>query len=180
MTRAGKQAAAMGSLTDQAALDHAAKVIGIGAVKYADLSKNRTSDYVFDWDAMLALDGNTAPYMQYAYARVQSVFRRAELRQDQAAALQVGELREASEQRLAVALLRLQEVAEQMVAEGMPHYLCTYLYELANLFMRFYENCPILKAPADLRDSRLALCAHMATVVQQGLTLLGIETLEQM
>lgn len=180
IARAAKQATDMGSLTEPKALAHAANVIGIGAVKYADLSKNRTSDYVFDWDAMLALDGNTAPYMQYAYARVQSLFRRAGISQEQAHALQVGELVDVSEQRLAVALLRLQEVSEQMAAEGMPHYLCTYLYELANLFMRFYENCPILKAPADVRDSRLALCAHMASVVQTGLNLLGIDTLEQM
>jgi len=180
VARAAKQANDMGSLSDPKALAHAANVIGIGAVKYADLSKNRTSDYVFDWDAMLALDGNTAPYMQYAYARVQSLFRRAGITQAQARALQVGDLADVSEQRLAVALLRLQEVSEQMAGEGMPHYLCTYLYELANLFMRFYENCPILKAPQETRDSRLALCAHMARVVQSGLNLLGIETLEQM
>lgn len=180
VSRAATQVAAMGSLDDPEAQANAAAIIGIGAVKYADLSKNRTSDYVFDWDAMLALDGNTAPYMQYAYARVQSVFRRAEITQAEADALQVGELADVNEQRLAVALLRLQEVAEQMVAEGMPHYLCTYLYELANLFMRFYEHCPILKAAPEVRASRLALCAHMATVVKQGLALLGIETLEQM
>lgn len=180
ISRAAAQAAEIGSLEDPDALAHAARVIGVGAVKYADLSKNRTSDYVFDWDAMLALDGNTAPYMQYAYARVQSVFRRAEISQAQASALGVGELADVNEQRLAVALLRLQEVTEQMAAEAMPHYLCTYLYELANLFMRFYEHCPILKAAPQVRDSRLALCAHMAAVVQQGLALLGIEVLEQM
>ncbi|MCZ6618531.1 MAG: arginine--tRNA ligase [Gammaproteobacteria bacterium] len=155
-----------------------ARVVGIGAVKYADLSKNRTSDYHFDWDQMLAFEGNTAPYLQYAYTRVQSVFRRGNIDVDSL----TGEItpQEPDERTLAVKLLRFQEVLEQVAADAYPHYLCTYLYELASQFMRFYEACPVLSAPGETRVSRLLLCERVAETLKNGLGLLGIETVERM
>jgi arginyl-tRNA synthetase len=161
-------------------IEDAASAIGIGAVKYADLSKNRTSDYVFDWDAMMSFDGNTAPYLQYAYARIQSIFTRGEVSPSEAATLQVTALTEPAEHQLAATLLRLQEVVEQSVAEGMPHYLCTYLYEVASRFMTFYEACPILKSQGGVRESRLALSRHTGAVLHGGLDLLGIKTVDRM
>ncbi|MAT83149.1 MAG: arginine--tRNA ligase [Gammaproteobacteria bacterium] len=155
-----------------------ARVIGIGAVKYADLSKNRTSDYVFDWDQMLSFDGNTAPYLLYAYSRIRSVFRRGEVDED---ALTGDVLLAAPEEHtLAVTLLRLQETLESVAADGFPHLLCGYLYELAVQFMRFYEACPILTAEGDVRASRLLLCRRTAETLKTGLNLLGIETVERM
>ena len=158
--------------------DRVARAVGIGAVKYADLSKNRTSDYVFDWDTMLSFDGNTAPYLQYAYARIRSIFRRAGVSPEglEAAPAVV----EPEERRLAVLLLRFQETLEQVASEALPHLLCTYLYELASRFMRFYEACPVLDAPGASRESRLKLCALTAETLQRGLDLLGIETVERM
>lgn len=155
-----------------------ARVVGIGAVKYADLAKNRTSDYHFDWDQMLAFEGNTAPYLQYAYTRVQSVFRRGNIDVESL----TGETApsEPAERTLAVTLLRFQEVLEQVAADAYPHYLCTYLYELASQFMRFYEACPVLTAPGEVRDSRLHLCLRVAETLKNGLGLLGIETVERM
>jgi len=155
-----------------------ARVVGIGAVKYADLSKNRTSDYVFDWDQMLSFDGNTAPYLQYAYTRIRSVFRRGSV---DAAALSGPILLEAPEEHaLAVTLLRLQETVEQATEDGHPHYLCGYLYDLATQFSRFYEACPILNAPEAQRLSRLLLCRRAGDTLATGLGLLGIETVERM
>jgi arginyl-tRNA synthetase len=155
-----------------------ARVVGIGAVKYADLSKNRTSDYVFDWDQMLSFEGNTAPYLQYAYSRIKSLFRRGEIDPDTLD----GEitLNTAEEHNLGVTLLRLQEVLEQVAAEGFPHYLCAYLYDLATSFTRFYEACPVLSAAPPLRSSRLQLCRHTAATLRHGLDLLGIATVERM
>jgi len=169
-----------GQLTDPEDIDAAARAIGIGAVKYADLSKNRTSDYVFDWDTMMSFEGNTAPYLQYAYARIQSIFARGEVSAQDADSLQVQELAAPAEHQLATTVLRVQEVVEQSVAEGMPHYLCTYLYELASRFMTFYEACPILKSTGVQRQSRLALAAQTADVLRGGLDLLGIETVDRM
>jgi arginyl-tRNA synthetase len=155
-----------------------ARVVGIGAVKYADLSKNRTSDYVFDWDQMLSFDGNTAPYLQYAYSRIQSIFRRGEVNPDQ---LTGDVLLAAEEERaLAVILLRLQEVLEQVAQEGFPHLLCAWLYELATVFMRFYEACPILSSEEPARSSRLLLCRITAERLSLGLSLLGIGTVPRM
>lgn len=155
-----------------------ARVVGIGAVKYADLSKNRTSDYVFDWDQMLSFDGNTAPYLQYAYSRIQSIFRRGEV---DVAALAGPVLLAAEEERaLAVILLRLQEVLEQVAREGYPHLLCAWLYELATAFMRFYEACPILNADEPSRTARLNLCRITAERLSLGLSLLGIGTVPRM
>lgn len=160
--------------TDEIA--HIGEVVGIGAVKYADLSKNRTSDYIFDWDSMLSFEGNTAPYLQYAYTRVQSVFRKAGTWDNNAAIT----LNEAMEQQLAVELLKFEDVLDSVANTSYPHYLAAYLYQIATLFSRFYEACPILKADEATRNSRLQLTSLTGKTLQQGLVLLGIETLETM
>ena len=152
------------------------QTVGIGAVKYADLSKNRTSDYVFDWDSMLSFEGNTAPYLQYAYTRVQSVFRKAG--EWDAAAQTV--LSEPLEKQLAVELLKFEDVLQNAADTAYPHYLAAYLYQVATLFSRFYEACPILKAEGEARNSRLQLAKLTGDTLKQGLELLGIETLEVM
>jgi arginyl-tRNA synthetase len=155
-----------------------ARVVGIGAVKYADLSKNRTSDYIFDWDQMLSFEGNTAPYLQYAYSRTKSIFRRGEI--DPSALRGSIKPLTPQEHALAVILVRLQEVLEQVAADGYPHFLCGYLYDVASTFTRFYEVCPILAAEGSTRESRLLLCQRTAETLQLGLGLLGIETVERM
>jgi arginyl-tRNA synthetase len=157
-----------------------AEVVGIGAVKYADLSQNRLSDYVFSWDKMLSLDGNTAPYMQYAYARVKSIFRRGECDESELAEAGI-ELADPAERALAVKLAQLPETIDAVARECMPSLLCTYLFELAGAYMSFYERCPVLKAETKAgKLSRLALCALTARTIKQGLELLGIDVLEQM
>jgi len=155
-----------------------ARAVGIGAVKYADLSKNRTSDYVFDWNQMLSLEGNTAPYLQYALTRILSVFRRAGL--DRREVQAPPSLAHEAERALGIELLRLQEVLEQLAQDGYPHHLCSYLHELAGKFMTFYEQCPILRSEEPLRSERLMLSAQTAAVLEQGLQLLGIATVERM
>ena len=157
-------------------MDRVARAVGIGAVKYADLSKNRTGDYVFDWNAMMSFEGNTAPYLQYAYARIQSLFQRGQV--DAAALTGAPTIREAEEHALALQVARFQETLEQVAATVMPHHLCTYLYDLASAFMRFYERCPVLDS--EFRDDRLLLCRHTAATLSRGLDLLGIETVERM
>ncbi|MEG3128188.1 arginine--tRNA ligase [Pantoea cypripedii] len=160
-------------------LQDLAEVVGIGAVKYADLSKSRTTDYVFDWDNMLAFEGNTAPYMQYAYTRVLSVFRKAGIDAD---SLQ-GEivLTEEREAQLATRLLQFEEVITQVARDGTPHVMCAYLYDLAGQFSGFYEHCPILSAEDEqVRNSRLQLAALTAKTLKQGLDTLGIKTVERM
>jgi arginyl-tRNA synthetase len=157
-----------------------ARVVGLGAVKYADLLPNRQSDYVFSWDKMLALQGNTAPYLQYAYARIKSIFRKADaesaIRNPQSAfALAAPE-----EIVLAKHLLNFGLTLEAVAEEYRPNFLCNYLFELAGNFTSFYENCPVLKADDATRDSRLALCDLTARVLKQGLDVLGIEVVEQM
>lgn len=157
-----------------------ARVIGLGAVKYADLLPNRQSDYIFSWDKMLALSGNTAPYLQYAYARIKSIFRKAEKEGVgyQPSALSLGQPAELA---LAKHLLNFGGVLEAAADEYRPNFICTYLFELAGHFTSFYENCPVLKADsAEVRASRLALCDLTARVLKQGLEVLGIEVLEQM
>ncbi|MGA0804992.1 MAG: arginine--tRNA ligase [Pseudohongiellaceae bacterium] len=154
-----------------------ARTIGIAAVKYADLSKNRNSDYMFDWDSMLALDGNTAPYLLYAYARIRSIFRRAGLDPDARHTVAVAA---AEEKALALKLLQFTEVVETLAQDCLPNQLCLYLYELSGIFMRFYEACPVLKAEGTERESRLGLCQLSALTLKQGLELLGITPLEQM
>ena len=163
---------------DEAEVDRISRVVGIGAVKYADVSKNRASDYVFDWDTMLNFDGNTAPYLQYAYARIQSLFRRGDV--DPSGLTDVPVISNETERRLGVALLRFQETLEQVASEALPHYLSGYLYGLAGDFMKFYETCPVLDAPAPVRDHRLKLCALTGETLQRGLGLLGIETVDRM
>ena len=152
------------------------QTVGIAAVKYADLSKNRTSDYVFDWEAMLSFEGNTAPYLQYAYTRVQSVFRKAGEWPQNAAVVLDAPL----EKQLAVELLKFEDVLQSVAETLYPHYLAAYLYQVATLFSRFYEACPILKAEGETRNSRLQLAKLTGETLKQGLDLLGIDTLEVM
>ena len=154
--------------------------LGIGAVKYSDLSKNRTTDYVFDWDAMLSFEGNTAPYLQYAYTRTQSIFAKAGV--DENSVNAEVSIEHEAEKALALHLLQFQDAIEIVVRDATPHILCAYMYDLASLFSRFYEACPILKddVTSEQRNSRLSLCALSAKTLQQGLDLLGIETLAQM
>jgi arginyl-tRNA synthetase len=157
-----------------------ARKVGIGAVKYADLSKNRTSDYIFNWDSMLSFEGATAPYLQYAYTRVQSIFRKAGV---DANSLNAGiVIEQAQEKALAIKLIQFEEVLDQMISDATPHVLCGYLYELASLYMSFYEACPVLKDGVDpaIKDSRLMLCNLVAKTLAKGLDLLGIEVMEQM
>ncbi|ANG93265.1 arginine--tRNA ligase [Enterobacteriaceae bacterium 155047] len=161
-------------------LEKLANVVGIGAVKYADLSKNRTTDYVFDWDNMLAFEGNTAPYMQYAYTRVLSVFRKANIDESTLdhALVVINEDREAQ---LAARLLQFEETLTVVAREGTPHVMCAYLYDLAGLFSGFYEHCPILTAEnEEIRNSRLKLAQLTAKTLKLGLDTLGIETVERM
>ncbi len=154
--------------------------VGIGSVKYADLSKTRTNDYIFNWDSMLSFEGNTAPYLQYAYTRVQSIFRKAEC--DPTTLSSNILIQSEQEKNLAIKLLQFSEVLDQVAREAIPHVLCTYLYELASLYMTFYEACPILKEgiTEDLRNSRLRLCHLVARTIEKGLDLLGIEVMERM
>jgi arginyl-tRNA synthetase len=155
-----------------------ARTVGIGAVKYADLSKNRTTDYVFDWNTMLSFEGNTAPYLQYAVTRIRSLFRRGEI--DAADLHGAPVLEEPAERALALSLARFQEVVDDVAAEAMPHLLCSYLMELAAHYMRFYEQCPVLSATDGVRRSRLLLCQRVVLTLEQGLALLGIGTVERM
>ena len=155
-----------------------AEIIGIGAVKYADLSKNRTSDYVFDWDQMLSFDGNTAPYLQYAYSRTRSIFSRGDV---DVAALPEHVVSEGEpERRLAVAIAGYQDLLEQVAQEGYPHQLCAYLYDLAGRFTQFYEQCPILTSDDAVKTRRLTLTKQTGDVLANGLTLLGIRVAERM
>ena len=153
-----------------------AHAVGIGAVKYSDLAKDRISDYVFSWDKMLAMDGNTAPYLQYAYARIRSIFRKAG---DRAATGPIA-IESPFEAALARHILRLGEVIEQVDRELKPHILCTYLYELAVHFSAFYENCPVLQSAEPARSSRLSLCAVTSDTMALGLNLLGIDHPDQL
>ncbi|MGD0251071.1 MAG: arginine--tRNA ligase [Verrucomicrobiota bacterium] len=157
-----------------------ARVVGIGAVKYADLLPNRQSDYIFSWDKMLALNGNTAPYLQYAYTRIKSLFRKAMETSNIEHRTSNIELTKAKEIALAKHLLNFGLTLEAVAEEFRPNFLCNFLYELAGKFTAFYENCPVLKADDATRASRLALCDLTARVLKQGLEVLGFETVEQM
>lgn len=161
-----------------------ARRIGIGAVKYADLSRERKGNYVFSWDNMLAFQGNTAPYMMYAYARIRSIYRKSAERfgSPDVYAGEVGLTLPAAEERaLALRLLRFREILTGLAADLKPHTLCNYLYELAADFMRFYESCPVIAAPDDpTRLSRMRLCDLTARTLKVGLALLGIEVVERM
>ena len=154
-----------------------ARVVGLGALKYADLSNNRQSDYIFDWDKMLALQGNTAPYLQYAYTRVRSIFRKVDAPDFTKVELQ---LKAPEELALAKHLMNFGQTLEMVAQDYRPNFLCNYLFELAGHFSRFYEACPVLKAEAAERDSRLALCELSARVLSSGLDALGIEVTEVM
>lgn len=155
-----------------------AHAVGIGSVKYADLSLNRTTDYVFSWEKMLSFEGNTAPYLQYSCVRVKSIFRKGGL--DEAEPRGAIALTEPAERRLAVKLVQFGETVHGVAVECYPNHLCGYLYELAEAFMRFYESCPVLKAEEAVRTSRLLLALLTARTIEQGLELLGIETVERM
>jgi len=157
-----------------------ARVVGIGAVKYADLLPNRQSDYVFSWDKLLALNGNTAPYLQYAYARIRSIFRKSGETSNTEHRTPNTELNAPEEIALARQLLNFGVVLEAAATEYRPNFVCNYLYDLAGLFARFYESCPVLKSDEASRASRLALCDLTARVLKQGLDALGIECLERM
>jgi arginyl-tRNA synthetase len=159
---------------DDAARAEVARMIGIGAVKYADLSTDRIKDYVFDWDRMLAFEGNTAPYLQYAHARICSIFRRAGV--DRTVVRGNGiSLGEAQERQLAQRLLAFPSALADTMASYSPHKLCTYLFDLAQDFTSFYEHCPVVKADEPVRTSRLALCDVTARTIEHGLGLLGID-----
>jgi arginyl-tRNA synthetase len=157
-----------------------ARMIGIGAVKYSDLSTDRVKDYIFDWDRMLSFDGNTAPYLQYAHARICSIFRRAEI--DRSSVRGVApQLADPRERSLALRILRFDSAVWEMIDTLSPHKLCTYLFDLATDFTSFYEHCPVLKADDEsTRLSRLMLCDATARTMEQGLALLGIRAPEQM
>jgi arginyl-tRNA synthetase len=151
--------------------------IGLGAVKYADLLPNRQSDYVFSWDKMLSLQGNTAPYLLYAYTRIQSIFRKAGSNGIDPSALRV-----TADEELALAkkLMEFGTILDQVAEDYRPNLLCNYLFELAGLFSRFFESCPVLKSEAAVRASRLVLCELTARVLGQGLKILGIRTTDVM
>ena len=159
-----------------------AHAVGVGSVKYADLSKDRVSDYVFSWEGMLSLDGNTAVYLQYAHARIQSIFRRAVERGVTVSRPFTAPvaLTEPAELALAKHVLRFGDVVELVARELKPHHLCTYLYELATRFSGFFENCPVLQSEGGVRDGRLTLCEAAGRTLAAGLDLLGIEHPDQM
>jgi arginyl-tRNA synthetase len=177
--RAAAAAAERDQGLDEAARDEVARALGVGAVKYADLSTDRTRDYVFDWDRMLAFEGNTGPYLQYAHARIRSVFRRAGEAAPAPGTVPV--LGEAAERALALALLGFGEAVEGALSAWSPSRLCAYLFDLAGAFTTFYETCPILQAPdAETRSSRLVLADVTGRVLARGLDMLGIVAPEQM
>lgn len=158
-----------------------ARAVGIGALKYADLSNDRLRDYAFDWDRMLSFDGNTAPYLQYARARIRSIFRRAEQEEGPGVGAGAVVIAEPTERALALQLLSFDGAVQQTADLLQPHRLCTYLFDLASAFTTFYEHCPVLRAESDeQRSSRLALCDVTARVLARGLDLLGIEAPDRM
>ncbi len=160
--------------------DEIGRVLGIGALKYAELSSDRIKDYVFDWDRMLSFEGNTAPYLQYAHARICSIFRRGGVERAAVRGV-VPSLQEPQERALALQLLQFDTSVHDTLDKFSPHKLCTYLFELAQTFTAFYEACPVLKDGYEAtRQSRLALCDLTARVLQQGLALLGIDAPERM
>ncbi|HUE58011.1 MAG TPA: arginine--tRNA ligase, partial [Acidimicrobiales bacterium] len=167
---------------DPAERGEVARMVGIGAVKYADLSTDRIRDYVFDWDRMLAFDGNTGPYLQYARVRCLSIFRRGEIDPTPYSAGTIPiVLGEPAERDLALQVSAFPEALQSAIDTWSPHKLCSYLFDVAGTYTTFFENCPVLKAPDPaVRESRLALCAITASVLGAGLGVLGIETPERM
>ena len=167
------------ALSDQEKTD-VIEAVGIGSVKYADLSKNRTTDYVFDWDNMLSFEGNTAPYMQYAYTRIRSIFNRSQIDLSEVEQAQLS-ITDEKERALAIKLLQFEEAIQIVAKDGTPHVLCAYLYELAGVFSSFYEHCPILNnEDQQVKLSRLKLALLTERTLKQGLDLLGIKTVEKM
>ena len=167
------------ALSDQEKAD-VIEAVGIGSVKYADLSKNRTTDYVFDWDNMLSFEGNTAPYMQYAYTRIRSIFNRSQIALSEVEQAQLS-ITDEKERALAIKLLQFEEAIQIVAKDGTPHVLCAYLYELAGVFSSFYEHCPILNnEDQQIKLSRLKLALLTERTLKQGLDLLGIKTVEKM
>jgi arginyl-tRNA synthetase len=158
------------------------EAVGIGAVKYADLSQNRSSDYRFDVDKMTSTEGNTATYMQYAYARNRSILRKSEVDEAQLrASPPLPDLSTPHERALALQLLRFSEALEAAAADYRPNLITAYLWDLSRVYSGFFQNCPVLRAPTpELRQSRLLLCDLTARVIRQGLDLLGIRTIERM
>lgn len=163
-------------------LSRVGDVVGIGAVKYADLCQNRTSDYVFNWEKMMAMEGNTATYMQYAYARNRSIFRKGELNPDNYRNASIPVLLDTVEERgLALQLFRFEEALTLALVDYKPSLITSYLWDVAKAYSGFFQNCPVLKAPNEgVRQSRLLLCDLTARVLKQGLELLGISVLEKM
>jgi arginyl-tRNA synthetase len=155
-----------------------ARIVGLGAVKYADLLPNRQSDYTFSWEKMLSFQGNTAPYLQNAYVRIQAIFRKAGESLDSGSA--TIELVEQAELALSKKLLQFGEALPLVLEDYRPNLLANYLFELATIYHGFYESCPVLKSEGATRTSRLALCDATARVLKQGLDLLGIEAPERM
>ncbi|MBW4421382.1 MAG: arginine--tRNA ligase [Myxacorys californica WJT36-NPBG1] len=159
---------------------HTSQIVGISAVKYADLSQNRTSNYIFSFDKMLALQGNTAPYMLYAYVRIQGISRKGQIDFDNLGSDLKILLQEETEFALARHLLQLDEMIDQVSQDLMPNRLCQYLFELSQKFNQFYDRCPVLQAETSVRTSRLVLCDLTARTLKLGLSLLGIGVLERM
>ena len=160
--------------------ERVAAAVGVGALKYADLSNDRIKDYVFDWDRMLALDGNTAPYLMYSYARIRSIFRKGKVDFDSFETTQVA-VSEAEERALVLALLQFPAVVASVAESLEPHRLCTWLYEVATRYHRFFERCPVLRAKSErVLAGRLALCKLTALTLERGLDLLGIRCVERM
>ena len=178
--RAGKLVKEKNPESSTEKINEIAQKVGIGAVKYADLSKTRTNDYIFDWDAMLSFEGNTAPYLQYAYTRIRSIFRKADLDADNFKGNI--SISEPQEKALALKLVQFGEILQQVADDAYPHILCNYLYDIASTYMTFYEHCPVLKQGIDpaIRESRLAISQITARTIACGLELLGIDVMEQM
>ena len=181
-----ERAAAVVAETDRAGLDeaarqHVAETVGIGAIKYADLSQNRTTDYVFSFNKMLQLTGNTAAYMQYAVARVEGICAKGEVDREAVRAGSTCVLLQAPQERaLALALVRFAEALEDVEVDNRPNLLTAWLYDLAGRYSTFYDALPVLKAEPEACASRLALCDLTGRVLRKGLYLLGIGTVEKM
>jgi arginyl-tRNA synthetase len=159
-------------------IDDVAEVLGIGAIKYADLHQNRNTDYQFDWEKMISLSGNCGPYINYAYARVNGIFLTGELSPEEAS----GPIRLDAPEELALGrlLLRFGQVVEDAAEKCLPNLVCEHLYDVARAFSAFYEHCKVLESEGATRDSRLALCALTARQLERGLSLLGIRVVERM
>ena len=163
---------------DETIRQNISEVVGVGAIKYAELSKNRTTDYIFDWDTMLSFEGNTAPYLQYAYTRIRSIFRRAEI--DTTSLDSKIVLQHPVEFALAVKLLQFPEAIDSVTDDFQANVLCNYLFEVSGQFMSFYEACPILNQDDEIKNSRLIIADITSKILKQGLELLGIQTVEKM